>query len=140
MAAHKHAEVIKAWADGVEIECMTASGWQPVGRSPSWSDGNFYRIKPAEPERAVVKTEMTADQLFEYFVGAPGGDNAKACIVVANKAIQHALDRGQIVTREEFDRAVEAGNDRAVRVAKAVYLAMRESETIRLSEIIESVK
>ena len=50
---HKHAEVIKAWADGAEIECrqMSPSGeWFEWGRvhnpnAPSW-DATEYRIKP----------------------------------------------------------------------------------------------
>lgn len=48
---HKHAEVIKAWADGAEIEyyCHIEEKWLPID-PPLWHTGNNYRIKPAEPK------------------------------------------------------------------------------------------
>ena len=43
---HKHAELIKAWADGAEIEAYLGSGlWDSV-HSPLWDIGTTYRIKP----------------------------------------------------------------------------------------------
>ena len=45
--SHKHAELIKAWAEGAEIECYCrfTSRWfyKP---NPNWSDSLEYRIKP----------------------------------------------------------------------------------------------
>lgn len=43
---HKHAEVIKSWADGAEIECRSDihSNWIPV-KDPSWYNNYEYRIK-----------------------------------------------------------------------------------------------
>jgi hypothetical protein len=45
----KHAALIKAWADGYEIECQTSfKDW--VGTNiPTWDDATEYRIKP-EPK------------------------------------------------------------------------------------------
>ena len=47
---HPHAEFIKAWADGAEIQARTSSSseWQDVG-NPYWSEHYEYRIKP-EPK------------------------------------------------------------------------------------------
>ena len=45
---HKHAELIKAWADGAEIECKGSNGWYPTS-SPLWDPTITYRIKP-EPQ------------------------------------------------------------------------------------------
>lgn len=44
---HVHAEVIKAWADGAEIEVRLNSnrGWVKCGR-PIWEDEYEYRVKP----------------------------------------------------------------------------------------------
>lgn len=44
---HKHAEVIKAWADGAEIElwCEGDGLWLPCP-GPSWDDSLEYRVKP----------------------------------------------------------------------------------------------
>lgn len=44
---HKHAAIIKAWADGAEIEYrqVPAHGWQTVS-TPGWSADGQYRVKP----------------------------------------------------------------------------------------------
>lgn len=44
---HVHAEVIKAWADGAEIEVRLNSnrGWVKCGR-PIWDEEYEYRVKP----------------------------------------------------------------------------------------------
>jgi hypothetical protein len=52
---HKHAELIKAWADGAEIQIKNNStGWEDMDCTPSWADGFEYRIKP-EPKPDVVE-------------------------------------------------------------------------------------
>ena len=40
-----HAEVIKAWADGEEIEVFVGDTWQPTV-NPMWINSNSYRVKP----------------------------------------------------------------------------------------------
>ena len=55
---HKHADLIKAWADGAEIQAksMISHTWVDV-QEPSWSPEQAYRIKPKEPivvRKAVV--------------------------------------------------------------------------------------
>lgn len=48
---HRHAAIIKAWADGEEIEFLSSSGkWIVVGDIPSWGFDN-YRIKPKFEKR-----------------------------------------------------------------------------------------
>jgi len=44
---HKHAEFIKAWADGAEIEFRTDDRreWKTT-TSPAWNEYTQYRIKP----------------------------------------------------------------------------------------------
>lgn len=58
---HKHAELIKAWADGVEIEQqrVCSNNWYSQS-NPCWNEATAYRIKP-EPKPDVV--------LFAYLVG-----------------------------------------------------------------------
>jgi hypothetical protein len=50
---HKHAEVIKAWADGASIEYRfrladgeSWSNWHSCDLSPGWLSINEYRVKP----------------------------------------------------------------------------------------------
>ena len=45
MAAHKHAELIKAWADGAEIEYLAIDGKWYFEPFPLWDANIFYRIK-----------------------------------------------------------------------------------------------
>jgi hypothetical protein len=56
---HKHAELIKAWADGAEIEYWRDPyGWESCAcNSPSWGVEAQYRIKP-EPKPDVVVDRM----------------------------------------------------------------------------------
>jgi hypothetical protein len=51
---HKHAELIKAWADGAEIQYRADSNWYDcTSNSPMWDETQEYRIKP-EPKPDVV--------------------------------------------------------------------------------------
>ena len=54
---HKHAELIKAWAEGAEIETIDCNVWGTCN-TPRWFPECEYRIKPEpkpEPKRDVVK-------------------------------------------------------------------------------------
>ncbi len=50
MSKHVHAELIKAWADGAEIEFYDweSKDWFP-NKYPSWGVNSVYRIKPKLP-------------------------------------------------------------------------------------------
>jgi hypothetical protein len=52
MKPHKHADAIKAWADGAEIEGRIGDGdWCPV-LTPQWYQNQQYRVKPQpKPDR-----------------------------------------------------------------------------------------
>lgn len=50
----KHAELIKAWADGAEIEWQPHPGQWEIVSIPTWSPNNTYRIKP-EPKPDVLR-------------------------------------------------------------------------------------
>jgi hypothetical protein len=56
---HKHAEAIKAWADGAQIEVRYLGSlfsadrtWRDAGRIPLWgSDAAEFRVKPTHDEQ-----------------------------------------------------------------------------------------
>lgn len=54
MKPHKHAELIKAWADGAEIQFFQCGFWQDT-ICPTWNPNYEWRIK-SEPKPDVVKS------------------------------------------------------------------------------------
>ena len=71
MKPHKHAELIKAWADGAEIEklvilYMSVKGWRQ-DNSPSWDIEDAYRIKPSlKPVDLSVLIDSGIDCEFSF--------------------------------------------------------------------------
>ena len=53
---HKHAALIKLWADGAEIEYLDCGvDWEPVGRvGPIWDAAIEYRVKPTPKPNTVT--------------------------------------------------------------------------------------
>ena len=73
---HKHADLIKAWADGDEIQYHYGDyGWIDTSY-PQWWEFNNYRIKPKEQKKLnipweLIKPEFTQaamDENGEVFV------------------------------------------------------------------------
>lgn len=129
MAKHKHAEIIKQWADDqtkiVEWRHYDSEEWQRVEK-PSWLGDAQYRIKP---ERVYPETKM---ELFEL-AQASGLDRVELELsivfrLVANAALKHAIDAGQVVPTEDananafehFNRGTKHRADRDMAIAKAV--------------------
>ncbi len=56
---HKHAAIIKAWADGAEIEALRDGEWM-LCLGPEWHEETEYRIKP---EKEYPKSSLTDDEL-----------------------------------------------------------------------------
>jgi hypothetical protein len=111
MKPHKHAEVIKAWADGAEIQiCQknTNMAWVDIG-NPNWVDWYEYRVKPA---REFPKTSLSAEQVSEVYAKAFGGNiradrfnqrKKAAILAVADAAIK------QYILDQEAKASTEAG-------------------------------
>lgn len=71
MKPHKHAELIKAWADGAEIEYRDGQNpWRSLPVHGDWEYFFEYRIKP-QPKPDVVryaKVFLEKEELkFKYF-------------------------------------------------------------------------
>lgn len=97
--AHKHAEVIKAWADGQPIEMRYVAGgtWEPLlCDAPHW-DAPEYRVKP---ERIYPVTLMTATEVRDVFNNCGAMPDGLDWVEIANVALRHAIDAGQVVTAE----------------------------------------
>lgn len=88
---HKHAEVIKAWADGARIECRCKGDttWLGFGENitPRWLEDYEYRVKPEK---------KTAGQVYW---DAAHGDSASPVpwwVERGVKAVIEAYKRGEI--------------------------------------------
>lgn len=96
MKPHKHAEVIKAWADGAEIEWRTnaARAWWPIGVVPRFHEEWQYRIKP-EPTSSMTGGE--AYRVFSNFYDAhkAGTEYSGAFKAVADEAVRRYVREQQ---------------------------------------------
>lgn len=65
MKSHKHAALIKQWADGAEIEFFnsTTQKWLPCP-VPSWEEDLTYRIKPQKLDRFIPVMRMPAGSIW----------------------------------------------------------------------------
>jgi hypothetical protein len=73
MKPHKHAELIKAWADGATIEMLCGdNGWYTLTGYFCWSEDTTYRIKPELVYRQLIKGEIIKRE-DEYLSYGGGG-------------------------------------------------------------------
>ena len=69
MKPHKHAELIKAWADGATIQRLWTGGHWLIDNEPMWEEWEEYRIKP-EPKPDVVGTfYFNCDTMHNHIAG-----------------------------------------------------------------------
>jgi hypothetical protein len=65
---HKHAEVIKAWADGAEIQSRRRNNdeWCDTP-SPSWYKDTEYRIKPEPKPDFSQIMDVYINKMYKHF-------------------------------------------------------------------------
>lgn len=89
---HIHAELIKLWAAGAEIEQYSNSyGTWVVSEQPTWIVATSYRVKP---EQVFPKT-MLQDSELAAALGRANGMNA-GLVSVANAAIHDFIVSGDM--------------------------------------------
>jgi hypothetical protein len=111
---HKHAAIIKQWADGQQIQARQydEDEWDDIA-SPQWHPNLQYRVKP---ERAYPTTQMEPSDLWEIYdrLNLSGG---KSLVTVVNAALRHAIDHDQVVPMAEVQEVArqlaEQGRDKA---------------------------
>lgn len=138
MKARKHAELIKAWADGAEIQVkMNDGNWADLS-SPQWWDKDEYRIKPQAPE-----TRMTDQEIFDVERGNSVGTSI-ARRAIANAAIARAIADGDVVLpgdRAERDMKVAiAVHNACIRKFVSGSVSAIAIESVDLQSIIGGVK
>jgi len=75
---HKHAELIKAWADGAEIEyrCYEDERWFAT-QHPEWTESCFYRLKPEQKPDVVLYALINRGGVSAYSEFKTPADNVQ---------------------------------------------------------------
>jgi len=70
MKPHKHCELIKAWADGKQIEIKYDGIWTDwvFSESPRWLEKQEYRIKPEPKPDVVIETWIQPSSKNQIYV------------------------------------------------------------------------
>jgi hypothetical protein len=72
----KHAELIKKWADGAEIEVKVNDEWDSVKR-PTWFENAEYRIKPERSPDVVYYVNFRKNLVSAYHIEKLRDDNLR---------------------------------------------------------------
>lgn len=111
MKPHKHAEVIKAWADGAIVQVLAPAGWEDMHSAPGWFDFNEYRIKPEPAAPKWPQTTMTNKEINGAIANGPlelvSFGATETARRVINKAIEHECSTGALVPADKV-REIEA--------------------------------
>ena len=73
MKQHKHAEIIKAWADGAEIQVRGKGEWFDA-LNPTFSNPFEYRVKPKKwtPKYRLVAAEIDDNSSYSSYKNVAG--------------------------------------------------------------------
>ena len=74
---HKHAELIKAWANGAEIEYMGGEGVWHTTHAPTWVIDGIYRIKPETKPDVVLYALINRNGVSSYTEFKTPADNVR---------------------------------------------------------------
>ena len=78
---HKYAALIKAWADGAEIQYLHSESGYPdwiTITHPNWSGDGDYRIKPEPKPDVVMYGYADTKGIWRVSIYRGDGDNIKA--------------------------------------------------------------
>lgn len=84
---HKHAELIKAWAEGAEIEYYSPYGWLYI-KKPNWLENSEYRLK-LNPKPDIVEKRV----LFKI-------DNNNGLTAVSDFKLTYCGETGKLKSAE----------------------------------------
>lgn len=137
---HKHAEVIKAWADGAEVQVyLEDSGtWVDLNETIYWHEVLKYRIKPEPPK--YPQTMMT-DAELQYKMPVCTHEFTGYVRRVANAAIARAIEDGDVVPAAMLEKVAEAACYATYNAVRSVnYNVAYGDLKLDLAAIIASVK
>lgn len=104
-----HAELIKAWADGAEIErySIPLESWIKVD-NPRFHEGREYRIKPEEPPKFDIANHEFEDLYLKYDGTGVNSDGIKCCWFATLNFSTYYLSKTDVVAlAKHFELSVE---------------------------------
>jgi hypothetical protein len=126
---HPHAEVIKAWADGAQVQFQyyATKEWGD-DNSPQFHVERQYRVKP---EKVYPVTRMAHSEMFTVYAShlrCKHGYNSvtaetSGLAEVANAALRHAIDADQVVPMAEVQEVARNLNKRRYERAERALLS-----------------
>lgn len=134
----KHAELIKAWAEGAEIQFKNGANWMDIP-VPAWSEIEVYRVKPSEPVAPIVLTGMTDKELVDCYGPVRMESAIEAYRRIANAAIARAIADGQVIPVTEhakFSEKIAEGKRKAIDKLNAACCA----HNMKLMELMEEME
>lgn len=93
--------------DEFEVNCLAhPDEWKRCKAEPTWAgtwndDGKWFRW-PA-PAKVYPETQMTGKELWNVYFKNDGNSEG-SYVAVANAALRHAIDSGQLPTKEAYDQ------------------------------------
>lgn len=106
---HVHADVIRAWADGHQIEVFLGGTWQ-LARSPWFSEDQQYRVKPEpKPQTDLEKYGVEVGDVWCGYCPLYGEFSSIVMAVSSNQYVGYStgacIDKG-LLTELVFRRGV----------------------------------
>jgi len=109
-APHKHAALIKAWADGAEIEYLsTTNKWEPMFSNMGWYSFIDYRLKPTKPKDKAMEALIVLSPFAGPLLYAAAPDEANCVLVfdgTTNKLINASV-KGCLSSVEQAQEALD---------------------------------
>lgn len=93
---HKHAEFIKAWADGAEIQMRSADGRWYNNSQPGWSPHMEYRIKPEPKPDVVVERVVCRNQSYTWTTSPDLLGGVQPCSIKGKLALVFDGETGKL--------------------------------------------
>jgi len=108
MKPHKHAELIKLWADGeiVQVSKLSSHNVWVDDENPTWCSSFNYRIKPKEYEMPMEDWKRVIDEGFYVKRTLTGIESKPSTVIetdqleIMESFIQNCLDRKFTPVRE----------------------------------------
>ena len=140
LVPHKHAEVIKAFADGKLIEYKNRydGQWRAICESPLFMVDGEYRVKPEVAKLKWEHKEFDGDRLRQAYNSILGDSMWNSFNRSANKAVEIALEKGYVMlpdaiakhTQVDYKKDIEDWGSNALNEAAREFISKQDKHYV----------